>query len=104
MVRVLCAAAAAVAGRARVVDDQAAALAVAARLGEGEPAQVAAGCPVPSQVGQTRGVVPALAPVPAQAGTAPSLVRRSGTVTPVDGLGEAERDLGLDVARRAAGA
>src|SRR4051812_46063377 len=38
--------------------------------------------PVPSQVGQTRGVVPALAPVPAQAGQADELVSRSDTVVP----------------------
>src|SRR5579875_3442597 len=39
-------------------------------------------CPVPWQVGQTLGVVPAFAPVPRQVGHAPSPVSRSGTVVP----------------------
>src|SRR6201996_5812883 len=39
-------------------------------------------CPVPSQVGQTLGTVPALAPVPWQTGQGPSPVSFSGTVTP----------------------
>lgn len=38
--------------------------------------------PVPSQVGQTRGVVPALAPVPPHAVQAAELVSRSETVVP----------------------
>lgn len=38
--------------------------------------------PVPSQVGQTRGVVPALAPVPLHAVHAEELVSRSETVAP----------------------
>ncbi len=38
--------------------------------------------PVPSQLGHTRGTVPALAPVPRQASQAAPLVMRSGTVTP----------------------
>src|SRR5215469_2775200 len=40
-------------------------------------------CPVPSQVGQTRGTVPALAPVPLHTGHAPSPVSRRGTVVPL---------------------
>src|ERR1700761_3321377 len=39
-------------------------------------------CPVPSQVGQTLGTVPALAPVPWQTGQGPSPVSLSGTVVP----------------------
>ena len=39
-------------------------------------------CPVPSQVGQTLGTVPALAPVPRQTGQGPSPVSLSGTVVP----------------------
>src|SRR6202046_4080222 len=39
-------------------------------------------CPVPSQVGQTLGMVPALAPVPRQTGQGPSPVSLSGTVVP----------------------
>src|SRR5215469_1292890 len=38
--------------------------------------------PVPSQVGHTRGTVPALAPVPLHTGQGPSPVSRSGTVVP----------------------
>src|SRR6201996_4763947 len=39
-------------------------------------------CPGPSQVGQTLGTVPALAPVPWQTGQGPSPVSLSGTVVP----------------------
>ena len=38
--------------------------------------------PEPWQVGHTRGMVPALAPVPEQAGQAASLLSRSDTVVP----------------------
>src|SRR5580658_8292377 len=40
-------------------------------------------CPVPSQVGHTRGTVPALAPVPMQALQGPSPARCSDTVAPL---------------------
>ena len=39
-------------------------------------------CPVPAHTGQTRGTVPALAPVPRQVGHGPSPVSRSATVVP----------------------
>src|SRR6185437_3513483 len=39
-------------------------------------------CPVPSQVGQTRGTVPALAPVPLHSLHGPSPASRSATVVP----------------------
>src|ERR1700691_5618944 len=39
-------------------------------------------CPLPSQVGQTLGTVPALAPVPMQVEQGPSPASRSDTVTP----------------------
>src|SRR5215469_1280482 len=39
-------------------------------------------CPVPSQVGQTRGTVPALAPVPMHSLHGPSPASRSDTVAP----------------------
>ena len=54
--------------------------------------------PEPLQRGHTRGLVPGLAPLPWQVVHGDGLVSRSGTVTPVRCLAEAERRLGLDVA------
>ena len=102
IVRVLGGPATAVAGRARVVDDQPAAAAVAARLGEREPALVSRlHAPCRCTVGQTRGIVPAFAPVPRQVGhgCGAGQPQRHGRRRRTASL-EVERDLGLESAPR----
>src|ERR1700685_3425302 len=58
-------------------------------------------CPVPSQVGQTLGTVPALAPVPMQTLQGPSPVSRSETVTPsIESLKDSEVSVSTSAPRR----
>src|ERR1700759_4048653 len=74
--------AAAVARGARVLDHQPPAPAGLAGSEKAKLPRFRLDCPVPSQVGQTLGTVPALAPVPRQTGQGPSPVSLSGTVVP----------------------
>ena len=98
IVRVAHRPAAAVADRARVVDDQAAAAAVAARLGR---TRSRPGSGWPGRCRRRSGRPAAWCPpwrrCPWQVAHGRSLARRSGTVHAVDRVGEGERDLGLDV-------
>src|SRR5487761_802865 len=58
-------------------------------------------CPVPLQVGQTLGTVPALAPVPRQVGHGPSPASRSATVEPsIASANESVVSVSMSVPRR----
>ena len=74
------------------------ALALAARLGEAERALVAGDQAGAVAIGQVRGWVPGLAPVPWQVSQTPGARSVSGRVAPRTASLEVERHLGLDVA------